>query len=89
MTSHELESQDPPHSPTPLDYVDTNNPKLEQDLPHEPDGNPGNDHGGPMVPMVTLTLVTLMIMMMMTPPLMIPTLFLHQLTIAQKVTDSL
>src|SRR6202789_3941961 len=34
-------------------------------------------------------LVTLMITMMMTTPLMIPTPFLHQPTIAKKVTDSL
>jgi Ty3 transposon capsid-like protein len=46
MTSREPESPDPPRSPTPLDYVDPNNP-FEQDMPHEPDGNPGDDHGGP------------------------------------------
>ena len=89
MTSREPESLDPPRSPTPLDYVDPHIPELEQDQPQEPDGNPGNDHGSPDA----------------NPdpgdpdnndnnnddddPLTIPTPFLHQPTIAQKVTDSL
>src|SRR5277367_81307 len=43
----------------------------------------------PTAPTVIPILVTLMIMMMTTTPLMIPTPFLHQPTIAKKVTDSL
>ena len=77
MTLHEPESLDPPHSPTPLDYVNPNNPELEQDLPREPDSNPGDDHGGPDGPDSNLIMVTLMIMMMMTTPLMIQTSFPH------------
>ena len=39
----------PPRSPTPLDYIDPDNP-FNPDQSREPEGNPGDDHGGPPAP---------------------------------------